>query len=254
MADMNAPAGEGGGAPLLILVAGDAVPEVAAVHGEFGRWIERAASSTWAGPWALHDLRSSDPLPDCRSVAGIIITGSTSSVTERAPWMLRAEAYVREVVAAETPLFGICFGHQLLAQALGGEVKKNPRGREIGTVEATRVVDDPLFDGLPETLVVNATHVDSVVALPPRARVIAKTALEQYAALDFGPVARGVQFHPEIDGGVMRGYIEVRRHLLVEEALDAEGIFARASDTPHGPALLENFIRSFVMSPARRAA
>src|SRR4051812_1986587 len=252
MVDPTRPPAEGGDDTLLVLVAGNAVPEVAAVHGEFPQWIERAASAAWAGAWALHDLRSEDRLPDCRSAAGIIITGSIASVTERAPWMLRAEQYVREIVAAEVPLFGICFGHQLMAQALGGDVQRNPRGREIGTVMMTRTGEDPIFGELPETVAVNATHVDSVVALPPRARVVARTALEENAVVDFGPAARGVQFHPEIDGAIMRGYVEVRRHLIVEEGLDADGIHARVTDTQGGRALLENFIHAFVRSPARR--
>src|SRR3954454_7728348 len=113
MADSNLALDPPGAADaLLVLVAGDALPDVAAVHGEFADWIERAASAEWTGGWARHDLRSEEPPPDGRSVAGVIITGSASSVTERAPWMLRAEAYIREVVAAEVPLFGICFGHQ----------------------------------------------------------------------------------------------------------------------------------------------
>src|SRR5689334_1186126 len=90
---------------LLVLVAGDALPQVAALHGEFAKWIERAASAVWSGEWIHHDLRSENEPPDCRSVAGVIITGSASSVTERAPWMLRAEAYIRSVVELEVPIF-----------------------------------------------------------------------------------------------------------------------------------------------------
>jgi GMP synthase (glutamine-hydrolysing) len=238
----------------LVLRAGDAVPQVAQVHGEFFAWITRAAAEAWPGKWEEHDLRSDDSIPDCESVAAIIITGSICSVTERAPWMLRAEAYIRDVIRAETPLLGICFGHQLMAQALGGDVQKNPRGREIGTVDVTRHAEDPLFDGLPQLLKANTTHVDTVVSLPPGAAVIASTALEAHAALAFGPAARGVQFHPEIDEGVMRGYIEVRRPCLVDEGLDADGIYRQASDTPHARELLHNFIRCFVTSKARRAA
>jgi GMP synthase (glutamine-hydrolysing) len=244
----------GTGETLLVLRAGDALPEVAASHGEFARWIERAAGPAWEGAWAVHDLRSEAPLPDVRSVAGIIVTGSISSVTERADWMLRAEAYIREVVEAETPILGICFGHQLMAQALGGSVEKNPRGREIGTVTVECIASDPLFDGLPATIVANATHVDSAVVLPGSAKVIARTALEKHAVVAFGPNARGIQFHPEIDGAVMRGYIEIRWPILVEEGLDAESLHRAAVDTPESCEMLRNFIRSFVLSPARRAA
>lgn len=241
---------------ILVLRAGDALPEVAAEHGEYSAWIERAAGDAWGGEWIEHDLRSSTPVPEGLGgpASAIIITGSPASVTERAPWMLRAEAYIRELVKAEIPLLGICFGHQLMAQALGGDVRPNPRGREIGTVEVTRLAVDPLFQGLPDRFLVNATHVDTVLALPPGATVVASTALEPHAALAFGPVARGVQFHPEIDQSVMRGYVERRFSNLVEEGLDAEGILARAADTPRARQLIHNFIELFVQSPARRAA
>jgi GMP synthase (glutamine-hydrolysing) len=254
MNDSDSSPNHGRGDTLLVLRAGDAPPEVAARHGEFAGWIERVAAKAWSGTFAVHDLRSSDPLPDFQSVAGILITGSISSVTERAPWMLRAEPYIRDIVAAEAPLLGICFGHQLVAQALGGDVQRNPRGREIGTVPLTRVGDDPLFAGLSDALLVNATHVDSVVVLPPRATVIARTALDDNAVVAFGPAARGVQFHPEIDKGVMRSYVEVRWTTLVDEGLDAEGIHAHVSETPDAGELLCNFVRAFVLSPARRAA
>src|SRR3954454_21391655 len=134
MASLTASDTSSGPETILVLRAGDAVPEVAREHGEFLAWIERAASPAWPGTFCEHDLRAGEPLPDPGAYAGIVITGSVSSVTERAPWMLRAEQYIRTLVEVGTPLFGICFGHQLTAQALGGDVQKNPRGREMGTV------------------------------------------------------------------------------------------------------------------------
>jgi GMP synthase (glutamine-hydrolysing) len=239
---------------ILVLRAGDAVPEVAARHGEFSAWIRRALGRVWPGDWLEHDLRSPVPLPDPGGFAAIVITGSAASVTERAGWMLRAEEYVRAVARVGTPLFGICFGHQLTAQALGGDVRPNPRGREIGTVELQALADDPLFDGRPPAFHVNASHVDTAAVLPEGARVLAATALEPHAVVAFTERVRGVQFHPEIDGPVMRGYVEARRVRLVEEGIDPEPLVAGAGDTPHGEELLRNFVRHFVLSTLRRAA
>jgi GMP synthase (glutamine-hydrolysing) len=239
---------------LHILRAGDVVPEVAARHGEFAGWIERAVASVWPGTFEVHDLRSDEPLPGARSTAGMIITGSISSVTEREPWMLRSEAYIRDLMAAQVPLFGICFGHQLMAQALGGDVRKNPLGREMGTVQVTRLADDPLFAGIEEPFFVNATHVDSVIEPPSGARVIATTAKDDKAVIWFGPVARGVQFHPEIDGDAMRSYVEARWPVLAQEGLDPEAMRARVCDTPNGREMLRNFVRSFVLPRESRAA
>ena len=234
---------------LIVLRTGDAVAPVAARRGEFFSWIRREAESVWNGEWAEHDVCDLDaPLPSPSDARGFIITGSSSSVTERAPWMLRAEELVRRIVAAKVPLLGICFGHQLVAEALGGKVAKNPHGREIGTVEV-RVKDesDPILRGLPSRFHANYSHVDAVVTLPPGARVLGATDRDPHAMYAVGETTRGVQFHPEFDGDVMRGYVEARAHLIAAEGLDPDAIHAGAVDAPHGAETLRNFIRHVVL-------
>lgn len=188
-------------------------------------------------------------MPGPRDAAAFIITGSSSSVTERAPWMLATEQLIREIAEAGTPLFGICFGHQLVGQALGGRVAKNPNGREIGTVEVRVLPHDPLdpiLSGLGDRFTANHTHVDSVVELPKGARVIAATDQEPHAAFAIGDRIKCVQFHPEIDGDAMRGYIEARAHLIEGEGRDPKPILAGAVDAPGGAQTLRNFVRHVV--------
>src|SRR4029079_6289460 len=117
---------------IVVIKTGEPVPKVAAERGQFADLIVGAIGDAFQGEYAVVDIRTEAP-PDPRADALFVITGSAANVPHREPWMLRAEAWLREVVAARTPTFGICFGHQLLAQALGGEVQKNPRGREMGT-------------------------------------------------------------------------------------------------------------------------
>lgn len=235
---------------LIVLRAGDVAPPVAARRGEFFSWIRREVGDAWAGEWVEHDVRTEAPLPGPRDAAAFIITGSSSSVTERAPWMLRSEDLVRRIAEAGTPLFGICFGHQMVGQALGGRVAKNPRGREIGTVDVRVLAHtprDPMFDGLGDRFRANQTHVDSVVELPPGARALAETDLERYAAFSIGEALKCVQFHPEIDGDAMRGYVEGRASIIEGEGGDARAILARVSDTPEGASTLRNFVRLVVL-------
>lgn len=240
---------------LLVLRAGDAAPPVAARRGEFYAWIRREAEPVWDGGWHEHDVRNMDaPLPLASDADGVIITGSSSSVTERAPWMVRTEGFIRELHEKKVPLFGICFGHQLIGEALGGKVAKNPRGREIGTVTVrvrAGAHDHPILSGLPTTFTANATHVDSVVTLPPGATVLAETDLEPHAIFAVGETTKGVQFHPEVDGDAMRGYVDARAHLVTAEGLDAQAIRERSVDAPHGAETLRNFIRH-VVRPRRR--
>ncbi len=229
---------------IVILRAGDPPPSVSERRGTFFDFITRAASGAGVS-WAEHDVRTDAPLPDPRAADGFVMTGSSSSVTERAPWMLRTEELLRELVRLERPFFGICFGHQMLAQALGGEVKKNPRGREIGTIRV-KVLEpgraDPVFAGLPAEAIVNATHQDTVTALPPGARVLASSDLEPHAAYAIGDAVQCVQFHLEFDGDIMKGYVRARAHLLAQEGLDADAIHDAAIDTAHGPAMIQNWI------------
>jgi GMP synthase (glutamine-hydrolysing) len=160
--------------------------------------------------------------------------------------MLRTEELVRHIAAAHVPLFGICFGHQLLAQALGGEVRRNPRGREIGTVRVERRADDGLFAGLPRVFDVNATHVDSVAVVPPGAEVLATTSLDECAAFRIGPHLRAVQFHPEFDTDIIRGYLLARSGIIRDEGGDPEALLARVHEGTRGADILQNFVKRFV--------
>jgi GMP synthase (glutamine-hydrolysing) len=236
--------------PLVILRAGDVAAPVAERRGQYPAWIKREVGSAWTGGWVEHDVRiEGAPLPDPRSASAFIITGSSSSVTERAPWMLRAEELVRRIHDAGTPLFGICFGHQMIGQALGGEVTKNPNGREIGTVRVRLepgAAGEPILRGLPSAFVANHTHVDSVTTLPRGARVLARTDLEPNAIFVIGARTKCVQFHPEIDGDAMRGYVSARAHLIEAEGGDAKSTLANAVDAPDGAATLRNFVKHVV--------
>ena len=226
---------------ILVLVCGTTVPAIAERRGEFDRWIRDGVGDAWPGDWASRDVRGDGPLPGPRDADAFVLTGSSSSVTERAPWMLRVESLVRSMVQAHTPVLGICFGHQLIAQALGGEVLRNPRGREIGTVRVSRVADDPIFAGLPRAFDAHATHVDAVSRLPPGAEVLATTALDDVAAFRVGHAVKAVQFHPELDADIMRAYLRARAHLVRQEGGDPEALLAGVCSSVRGADVLRNF-------------
>ncbi len=228
--------------PFVVLVAGDPISRVRAVRGSYADMIRAAGREPSSAEWRDVDLRDGTALPDPSAIAGVVVTGSSASVTERAPWMLRVEAYLRVLVEQRVPTFGICFGHQLLGQALGGEVVKNPRGREIGTVELDVVGEDPLVDGAPPRFSVNATHVDTVGTLPPRAQLLARTEREPHAMVRFAENAWGVQFHPEMDADVVRNYLVERRDIVANEGLDPDALLAAAGDADAGRAVLVRFL------------
>ncbi len=207
--------------------------------------IQDAIGPVWDGAYGVADVRVADPA-STEGVAAFVITGSASNVPNREPWMLRTEAWLRRIVGEGVPVFGICFGHQILAQALGGEVIKNPRGREIGTKTISRRAHDPIFEGLSDELRVNLTHIDTVDRLPPGAVSLASSALDDHQAIRFTETCYGVQFHPEIDGEIMRGYIETRREILAAEGLDPDALWSAVEDGRAGTEALRNFVRRFV--------
>ncbi len=233
------------GKKILVVKTGEPVPTIAEKRGQFADLIAGSIGATFTGEYAVVDVRTEDPTA-LGAADAIVITGSPANVPTREAWMLRTEAWLREVVAAGMPVFGICFGHQILAQALGGEVQKNPRGREIGTITVEQTIDDPLFDGLPTRFTANVTHIDTVVRLPPGAVGLARSPLENYQAIRFTPSCYGVQFHPEIDAEVMRGYIDTRREILAAEGFDVEAMLASIEEGDPGRRTLQNFVRQFL--------
>jgi GMP synthase (glutamine-hydrolysing) len=231
---------------IVILQVGDPALPVAARRGPFADWITHGIGAAWTGEYRVHDARTDAPLPSATDAAAFVITGSSSSVLERAPWMLRLGGLVRACAEAETPLLGICFGHQIVATALGGEVTRNPRGREIGTVRVRRLADDAIFVGAPEVFDANATHVDCVARLPDGASLLASSDLDPTQAFAFGRAIRCVQFHPEMDGDAMRAYVSARADRIEAEGGDPSAILERAIDAPYAQGMLGAFVRGFV--------
>jgi GMP synthase (glutamine-hydrolysing) len=228
---------------VLIVKTGSALPRTRAKRGDFESWIALGMGLP-ADHLRVVSVFEGEALPDPSSVSGVVVTGSTAMVSHREEWSERSAAWIGEAVVGGTPLLAICYGHQLLAHALGGEVGENPRGREIGTVEVDLLpgaADDPLFLGLPPRLRVHATHVESVLDLPSGARPLAASGADPHHAFAYGDVAWGVQFHPEFDADVMRSYLDERREDLRSEGLDPEELIRAARDCPDATALLRRF-------------
>lgn len=232
-------------APLLILETGTPVASMRR-HGDFPHWIRVAAGLRRDEAVICRVADGQAPPSDARGYAGVVITGSAAMVTERHAWSEAAADWLREAAQAGTPMFGICYGHQLLAHALGGEIGDNPKGREMGTV-ALRLVDgaddDPLFAGLPRVIKAQATHQQSVLRAPAGAVVLAQSDQDGCQAFRWKDRVWGVQFHPEFSATHMRGYVIARREALRREGTDP-AMLARCVDAaPHARRVLRRFVR-----------
>ncbi len=230
---------------LLLLKVGHTFEHIAAQRGDYDAWFHAHLGGA-DGTLAVHHIDRGEPLPERFDYAGIVVTGSFAMVTDREPWSVAAAAYLREAVQRAVPTLGVCYGHQLLADAFGGEVADNPRGRHGGTAtvqlgpEAAR---DPLFSGLPPTLRVHVSHRQSVIALPPQATLLASCAADPHHAFRLGELAWGVQFHPEFDAWVTREYVAARREAFVAEGHDPDALMAAVEESEDGGRILSRFAR-----------
>ena len=188
-------------APFLILETGQPVASMRR-HGGFPHWIRVAAGLARDATVAVN-VEHGEALPKHEGFSGVLVTGSAAMVTDRHDWSERSADWLRDAAHAGVPLFGICYGHQLRAHALGGEVGDNPAGREMGTIELDlhpHAQDDVLFAGLPARIPAQATHLQSVLRAPEGATVLAGSAQDACHAFRWGEHVWGVQFHPERSG------------------------------------------------------
>lgn len=230
---------------LLLLKVGHTFEHIAAQRGDYDLWFrERLGMSD--GALAVVHVDRGEPLPEGYDYSGIVVTGSFAMVTDRESWSVATAAYLREAVQRAVPTLGVCYGHQLLADAFGGEVANNPLGRQAGTVGAQlspEATFDPLFSGLPSSLRVYASHRQSVITLPPQATLLASSADDPHYAFRLGELAWGVQFHPEFDAWVARSYIEARREVFLAEGRDPDALMAAVEESDHGARVLSRFAR-----------
>lgn len=231
-------------ARVVILKTGNTYPSIRETFGDFDSWFV----ARLAGELNLQVVDvTADVLPGKPTDwDGVVVTGSPAMVSEREPWSERTGEWLAAAVQAEIPVLGVCYGHQLLAHALGGEAGYNPRGRETGTHEVELLdaaLDDPLFKGFPSRFPAQLTHRQSALKLPHNAVLLARNEYEPHQAFRVGPCAWGVQFHPEFSAEIMRAYLKVQAPDLRKEGLDAETLLAGVQNAPEASSLLDRFSR-----------
>jgi len=208
--------------PIVIAKTGNTFPNIKNQYRDFENWII-AGMGVRRDNVQIFDIQKNEYPPIIESCGKIIITGSHSMVTENTDWIKRFTNWIKKAAELNIPILGICFGHQLLANALGGKVNFNPKGREIGGHKitlTTNAKDDMLFQNCPERMMVLESHQQSVTELPPKAKVLAYNDHEQYQAFVINNNIWGVQFHPEFNEWIMQAYIREQKEDLENEGFD----------------------------------
>ena len=230
---------------VIIVKTGSTFPEIRALYADFEDWIIEGCGQT-SVPLAVVDVVRGDPLPVGDTVAGVIITGAHAMVTEAEPWMLITEAWLRQLVLQGIPVLGICFGHQLLAKALGGDVDYHPQGPEVGSVALQLTeegLEDVLFSDLPQQFYAYATHAQTISRLPQAAVVLAANAFEAQHAVRFAATTWGVQFHPEFSKPVMLAYIQAQAQRLQDLGFNVQQLQQQVCTTSDAQQILQRFMQ-----------
>lgn len=182
---------------------------------------------------------------DIHAADGWLITGSKFGVYEDHAWIPPLEDFLREAYAASIPIIGVCFGHQIFAQALGGTVKKFSGGWSVGAVDYQR-----LDQARKETIL--AWHQDQIVELPADAEVIGQSDFCQYAMLSYDDRALTVQPHPEFSADFLSDLLAARRDILPAEI--AERAAASLDSTLSSALIADRFEAFFKMDRKQRYA
>ncbi len=242
---------------VLILKTGELPRRVTERHGPY----ERAFLAILGAEerFVVIDAQK-EPLPE-PTWQGIIVTGSALSTYDPDPSIRKSEELIKRAADKGVPIFGICFGHQLLAQTFGGKVEKCPRGWELGTVSVSvnpKVQDDPLFAGLPKQFNVQQSHGDVVSELPSGAICLAENSHWPIQACRLGETIWGTQFHPEFTPAIMEELVQALTGVLPAKAfpnhppdpLLKKRILSDLRDSPHAPESLRNFMHQVSQNPS----
>lgn len=228
---------------LLIIKTGNTIASLRNQGEDFEDWFI-AGSGLPASAFTVRSLFLGEPLPELAVTAGIIVTGSPAYVTDLEPWNEIAAAYLRDAHDRSIPILGVCYGHQLLAWAFGGDVGFHPSGREIGSVQVeltSAAEQDALLGMLPAKFIAQVSHQQSVLSLPDKATLLAYNDFEPHHAFRIGETSWGIQFHPEFSAQVTAAYIKERRDDLLEEGHSPEQLLAQVSASPEAATLIQHF-------------
>jgi len=191
---------------LAILEAGRPPDALVAEHGRYPAMFERLLGIEAAS----YDVAAGELPPDVGRHAAYLVSGSSAGVYEDLPWIAKLSTFLR-AAKGRARLVGICFGHQIMAEAFGGRVEKSARGWGVGLHNYPIVQREPWMDDCP-IVSAPASHQDQVVQPPPQADVIASSLFTPYAGLAWrDQPAISFPFHPEMSPAFAAALYESRR-------------------------------------------
>ncbi len=209
-----------------ILRADTVRPHLAEEYGEYpDMFMSLLSAQDGAVSYVVYDVEHEQYPADIHEVDAYLLTGSKSSVYDDDPWILRLTDFVRTLDAQRKKLVGICFGHQMVAHALGGEVTRSPRGWGVGVHDYTMSQLPDWHDGGEAQFQLLASHQDQVVTPAADAQVLGGSDFCESAVCQVGDHILTFQGHPEFVPGYSAALMDIRRDTIGEDTYVA----ARAS-------------------------
>jgi len=205
-----------------ILITGDTSGELNAQYGSFAAmFVALFKGQKEQFEYAYYDIRDNEFPLVVDECDGWLITGSEHGVYDQLPWMEPLQQFIRAVSDTTIPMIGICFGHQIMAAALGGQVAKSERGWGLGLHRYEVTGKDDA-----ETVVINAMHQDQVMSLPQNAEVFLSSPFCPYAGLYYGPRMMSIQAHPEFSSEFTVAQMEALKGRVFPEDLTEQAVAA----------------------------
>ena len=195
-------------------------------------------------PTVRFDVQSGHLPDDPSEFTGAIVTGSAAGVYDDLPWIPQLLDWLR-AARGKTRLLGICFGHQALAQAFGGQVEKSDKGWGIGLHRYEVTSTEDWMHPRAPSIAIAVSHQDQVVRIPDDARVIARSDFTPYAGLAFGQDAVSFQCHPEFQPAYAAALIQGRRGTRIDADLADQAI--ASLEGPNDRAVLTAWIRAYLL-------
>ncbi len=150
-----------------------------------------------------------------------LATGSQYSVNDNFPWVLQLKQWVKDLYQHQKPYLGICYGHQMIAAALDGEVEVSDKGWGVGVTQIKIIGNRPEFNALHGQLSLRVSHKEQVVRLPSNTEIIGTSQFCDFFMMQTGKCFLGIQGHPEFSAGYARGLIDSRRGIIPNETVEA---------------------------------
>ena len=227
-----------------ILETGAPPEEIRGRYGSYSSMFRRLFGES-AYEYAVYDVAAGESPSGVDACGAWLVTGSSAGTYDPEPWIAPLEDFLR-AAKGQAPLVGICFGHQIMAQAFGGRVIKSPKGWGLGLQRYRLAESLPWMDS-GEPIAVPGSHQDQVVEAPPGARVIGGNEFCELGMLDYGEGrAISLQLHPEFEPDYAKALIETRRgtRLTVEEADRAVMSYEQPDDRQRVGGWLQRFIET----------